>query len=75
MKKGHGASNQINHTWIWVKLAERSLYRAQITPFVPENILIPTDLKLPMNQGLNKRPPTVLAVNLLSPFWALNRGS
>lgn len=47
----------------------------KITPFVPLDILIRPDLKLPVNQRPNKRPPTVFAVNLLSPFWALDWGS
>lgn len=52
----------------WHELALCALYFSQIIPFVSEDILIPRDLKLPVNQGLNKRPPTVFAVNLLSPF-------
>lgn len=52
----------------WHVLALCALYFSQIIPFVSEDILIPRDLKLPVNQGLNKRPPTVFAVNLLSPF-------
>lgn len=59
----------------WHELALRALYFSQIIPFVSEDILIPHDLKLPVNQAPNKRPPTVFAVNLLSPFSARNLGS
>lgn len=59
----------------WHELALRALYFSQIIPFVSEDILIPRDLKLPVNQAPNKRPPTVFAVNLLSPFSARNLGS
>lgn len=57
-----------SHLVSWHKLALCALYFSQIIPFVSEDILIPRDLKLPVNQALNKRPPTVFAVNLLSPF-------
>lgn len=67
---------QVNqsHLVSWHKLAQRSRDFSQIIPFVSEAILIPHDLKLPVNQGLDPRPPTAFAINPLSPFSALNPG-
>lgn len=74
-KKKGGLKSNKSHLDGWWKLARLSVYATQITPFVRGDILIQPDLKLPMNQRLNKRPPTVFAVNLLSPFWAPDRDS
>lgn len=70
-----GMKKNKSHMVSWHKLAPCAFQFSQIIPFVSEDILIPHDLKLPMNQGWNKRPPTVFAVNLLSPFEVLNLGS
>ena len=47
-------------------LAGRHTYSTQITPFVLSDILIPPDLKLPVNWS-GQGPPTAPAVNLGSP--------